>query len=97
LQVHIQLKACNDFNYHFLMLGTLLLFISVSRLYEPELICERKSGQLKRCPFWAAGANDIIAVDQHDKWKQFEGWTTKVQFFNLEQARNIIYPTIISL
>jgi len=29
------------------------------------------AGWLKRRRFWAAGVNDILAVDQHDKWKRF--------------------------
>jgi hypothetical protein len=37
--------------------------------YEPELIQARKANRLKRKRFWAAGVNDIWAVDQHDKWK----------------------------
>ena len=41
------------------------------RIYEPELVRERKEGRLKRRRFWAAGVNDMLAVDQHDKWKRF--------------------------
>ena len=37
--------------------------------YEPNLIKARKANRLKRKRFWAAGVNDIWAVDQHDKWK----------------------------
>ncbi|KAF8119494.1 hypothetical protein EV363DRAFT_1462101 [Boletus edulis] len=40
-------------------------------LYEPELIRQRKARCLLRRRFWAAGVNDIWAVDQHDKWKRF--------------------------
>jgi len=40
-------------------------------VFEPELVCERKAGRLKCQRFWAASVNDILAVDQHDKWKQF--------------------------
>ncbi|KAG1721252.1 hypothetical protein EDB19DRAFT_1646599 [Suillus lakei] len=40
-------------------------------VYEPELVCERKSRCLKRRRFWAAGVNDLFAVDQHDKWLRF--------------------------
>ncbi|KIM38531.1 hypothetical protein M413DRAFT_20009 [Hebeloma cylindrosporum] len=39
--------------------------------YEKELMRARKSGRLRRRRFWAAGVNDILAVDQHDKWKRF--------------------------
>ncbi|KAF8492109.1 hypothetical protein JB92DRAFT_3147563 [Gautieria morchelliformis] len=42
--------------------------------YEPEGIRERKAKWLKRRRFWAAGVNDIWAIDQHDKWKRFNLW-----------------------
>lgn len=38
---------------------------------EPDLIRERKARRLKRRRFWAAGINDILTMDQHDKWKRF--------------------------
>ncbi|KAF8996698.1 hypothetical protein BDQ17DRAFT_1249445 [Cyathus striatus] len=38
-------------------------------LYEPELVQQRRAQRLRRKRWWAAGVNDIIAVDQHDKWK----------------------------
>ncbi|KAF8076956.1 hypothetical protein FPV67DRAFT_1715799 [Lyophyllum atratum] len=41
------------------------------REFEPELIRERKARRLKRRRFWAAGVNDLLAVDQHDKWMRF--------------------------
>lgn len=40
-------------------------------MYEPKLVKERKAGRLKRRRFWAAGVNDVWAVDQHDKWLRF--------------------------
>lgn len=40
-------------------------------VYEPHLVKVRKAGRLQRCRFWAAGVNDIWAVDQHDKWLRF--------------------------
>ena len=39
--------------------------------YEPHLLNKRKANRLKRRRFWAAGVNDIWAVDQHDKWLRF--------------------------
>jgi hypothetical protein len=39
--------------------------------YEPEGLSERKARRLKRKRFWAAGVNDIWAIDQHDKWQRF--------------------------
>ncbi|KAG9312434.1 hypothetical protein JVU11DRAFT_6818 [Chiua virens] len=41
------------------------------QLYEPHLIQARRANRLKRRRFWAAGVNDIWAVDQHDKWLRF--------------------------
>lgn len=38
------------------------------RIYEPHLVRERKVNRLRRRRFWAAGVNDLWAVDQHDKW-----------------------------
>ena len=40
-------------------------------LYEPDLVRQRKAGRLQCRRFWAAGINDIWAVDQHDKWQSF--------------------------
>ncbi|KAJ7200378.1 hypothetical protein GGX14DRAFT_660301 [Mycena pura] len=37
--------------------------------YEAELIMKRRARRLRRKRFYAAGLNDIWAVDQHDKWK----------------------------
>ncbi|KAG2359833.1 hypothetical protein BDR07DRAFT_1291218 [Suillus spraguei] len=39
--------------------------------YEPDLVREQKAQRLKRKRFWAAGVNDLFAVDQHDKWLRF--------------------------
>ena len=39
--------------------------------YEEDLVKERKARPLKRRWFWSAGVNDMVAVDQHDKWKCF--------------------------
>ncbi|KAF9536051.1 hypothetical protein CPC08DRAFT_652289, partial [Agrocybe pediades] len=47
------------------------VIVSYFRIFEPDLVRERKSGRLKRRQFWAAGVNDLIAVDQHDKWKKY--------------------------
>jgi hypothetical protein len=47
------------------------LIVVYFRVYESKLIRERKAGGLKRRRFWAAGVNDILAVDQHDKWTIF--------------------------
>ncbi|KAF8149133.1 hypothetical protein B0H34DRAFT_758164 [Crassisporium funariophilum] len=47
------------------------LIVVYFRVWEPELVRQRKAGRLKRRRFWAAGPNDLLAVDQHDKWKRF--------------------------
>ncbi|KAG1778947.1 hypothetical protein EV702DRAFT_1186286 [Suillus placidus] len=39
--------------------------------YEPDLVRQCKARRLCRKRFWAAGVNDLFAVDQHDKWLQF--------------------------
>jgi len=39
--------------------------------FEPHLLRQRKVNRLKRRQFWAAGVNDIWAIDQHDKWLRF--------------------------
>jgi hypothetical protein len=39
--------------------------------FEPEQTKERKANRLKRKQFWAAGINDLWAIDQHDKWQRF--------------------------
>ncbi|KAG2148334.1 hypothetical protein BD769DRAFT_1624766 [Suillus cothurnatus] len=39
--------------------------------FEVELVRQWKAQQLKRRQFWAAGVNDLFAVDQHDKWLRF--------------------------
>lgn len=41
------------------------------RLTEPEAVQSRMGRKFKRRRFWAAGVNDIWAMDQHDKWKHF--------------------------
>ncbi|KAG2368383.1 hypothetical protein BDR07DRAFT_1372167 [Suillus spraguei] len=40
-------------------------------IYEANLICQQKARHLQRRCFWAAGVNDIVAVDQHNKWLWF--------------------------
>ncbi|KAG1774631.1 hypothetical protein EV702DRAFT_1047582 [Suillus placidus] len=40
-------------------------------IYEADLVRQRKARRLQRRCFWAAGVNDIVAVDQHDKWLRF--------------------------
>ncbi|KAG2158616.1 uncharacterized protein EDB93DRAFT_556898 [Suillus bovinus] len=39
--------------------------------YEVDLVRQRKARRLQRQQFWAAGVNDLFAVDQHDKWLRF--------------------------
>ncbi|KAJ7251060.1 hypothetical protein C8J57DRAFT_1238923 [Mycena rebaudengoi] len=45
------------------------LVVEYFALYEPEMVRERRKNRLRRKRFWAAGVNDMWAVDQHDKWK----------------------------
>lgn len=44
---------------------------SYFNIYEPELVLQHKANRLRRRHFWAAGVNDIFAVDQHDKWLRY--------------------------
>ncbi|KAI6010570.1 hypothetical protein BKA83DRAFT_16275 [Pisolithus microcarpus] len=39
--------------------------------YELHLVRQCKANRLQRRRFWAAGVNDIWAIDQHDKWLRF--------------------------
>ncbi|KAG2142390.1 hypothetical protein DEU56DRAFT_754729 [Suillus clintonianus] len=47
------------------------LVIAYCAVYEADLVHQRKARRLKRRRFWAAGVNDLFAVDQHDKWLRF--------------------------
>ncbi|KAG2739204.1 hypothetical protein P692DRAFT_20757479, partial [Suillus brevipes Sb2] len=47
------------------------IVISYFHEYEPELVRQRKANRLRRKRFWAAGVNDLFAVDQHDKWLRY--------------------------
>ncbi|KAG1821416.1 hypothetical protein EV424DRAFT_1539144 [Suillus variegatus] len=47
------------------------LVISYCAADEADLIHQQKAHRLKRRRFWAAGVNDLFAVDQHDKWLRF--------------------------
>ncbi|KAG2125170.1 hypothetical protein DEU56DRAFT_759413 [Suillus clintonianus] len=40
-------------------------------LYELELVRQHKACRLRRRRFWAAGVNNLFAVNQHDKWLRF--------------------------
>ncbi|KAF8584518.1 hypothetical protein K439DRAFT_1238577, partial [Ramaria rubella] len=41
------------------------------KTYKPEGVKQRKARHLKRKRFWAAGVNDIWAINQHNKFKCF--------------------------
>ncbi|KAG1844036.1 hypothetical protein DFJ58DRAFT_717670 [Suillus subalutaceus] len=47
------------------------IVISYFHTYEPELVRQWKANRLRRKRFWAAGVNDLFAVDQHDKWLRY--------------------------
>ncbi|KAG2033434.1 hypothetical protein BDR03DRAFT_1014290 [Suillus americanus] len=47
------------------------VMMSYFAAYELELVWQRKARRLKWKRFWAAGINDLFAVDQHDKWLRF--------------------------
>ncbi|KAG9083879.1 hypothetical protein FRC06_004327, partial [Ceratobasidium sp. 370] len=41
---------------------------------EPDQVRARKGQVAQRRVFYSVGANEIWAIDQHDKWKRFELW-----------------------
>ncbi|KAG1843638.1 hypothetical protein C8R48DRAFT_618652, partial [Suillus tomentosus] len=47
------------------------IVISYFAAYEAGLVRQRKARRLQRRQFWAAGVNDLFAVNQHDKWLHF--------------------------
>ncbi|KAG1859088.1 hypothetical protein C8R48DRAFT_774899 [Suillus tomentosus] len=59
--------------------------------YEVDLVCQHKAHRLQRQQFWAAGVNDLFAVNQHDKWLRFglalhtdiEPFTGRIMWMNL--------------
>ncbi|KXN83457.1 hypothetical protein AN958_01417 [Leucoagaricus sp. SymC.cos] len=50
------------------------VIVNYFHTFEPKLVAQQKIGHLKRRKFWAAGVNDIWAVDQHNKWKLLGLW-----------------------
>ncbi|KAH6884635.1 hypothetical protein BKA70DRAFT_1445832 [Coprinopsis sp. MPI-PUGE-AT-0042] len=40
-------------------------------VYEAHLVAGRRARRLLCKRFWAAGVNNVLAVDQHDKWQRF--------------------------
>ncbi|KAI6145417.1 hypothetical protein BKA82DRAFT_129707 [Pisolithus tinctorius] len=44
---------------------------SYCQTHEPDLLKQHKAHKLQRCCFWAAGVNDLWAIDQHNKWLKF--------------------------
>lgn len=70
---HECFQVCNYLFYFHLRSNSLArsLIVVYFRVYERNLVRERKARRLKRWRFWAAGVNDMIAVDQHDKWQRF--------------------------
>ncbi|THU85240.1 hypothetical protein K435DRAFT_558126, partial [Dendrothele bispora CBS 962.96] len=47
------------------------VIIEYMHKYEPDLVRARVRRRLKRRRFWAAGVNDVLCVDQHDKLKRY--------------------------
>ncbi|KAJ7572567.1 hypothetical protein C8J56DRAFT_1140717 [Mycena floridula] len=63
------LEMRNLLFHEHMILASRPYLVDYFRLYEPHLIAERKAKNLKRKRFWAAGVNDLVVFDQHDKWK----------------------------
>ncbi|KAG1893790.1 uncharacterized protein F5891DRAFT_1131149 [Suillus fuscotomentosus] len=57
-------------------------------IYEADLVRQRKARRLQRRRFWAAGVNDIVAVDQHDKWLQL------ILSYYLDTIENLDMPLV---
>ncbi|KAG1730904.1 hypothetical protein EDB19DRAFT_1831878 [Suillus lakei] len=52
-------------------------------IYEADLVHQRKAHHLQRRCFWAAGVNDIVTVDQHNKWLRFGlALHTRIELFS---------------
>ncbi|KAG1876492.1 hypothetical protein DFJ58DRAFT_720957 [Suillus subalutaceus] len=47
------------------------MVISYFAAYEAGHVHQQKAHRLQRRCFWAAGVNDLFAVDQHEKWLRF--------------------------
>lgn len=54
-----------------LCLGFRNVIESYFAIYESNLVHEHKANCLHHKRFWAAGVNDLLCVDQHDKWKKY--------------------------
>jgi len=52
-------------------------------MHEPDLVQQHKANRLHLRRFWAAGMNDIFAIDQHDKWLKYGlGLHTSIEPFS---------------
>ncbi|KAG1777542.1 hypothetical protein EV702DRAFT_1179381 [Suillus placidus] len=57
--------------------------ISYFAAYKAGLVHQRKARRLQQRRFWAAGVNDLFAVNQHDKWLWFGlGLHTRIEPFS---------------
>ncbi|KAJ7576955.1 hypothetical protein C8J56DRAFT_1114407 [Mycena floridula] len=45
--------------------------LDLFNVVEPQAVIHRKHKRFKRKTFYCAGVMDILAIDQHDKWKRF--------------------------
>ncbi|KAF8982856.1 hypothetical protein BDQ17DRAFT_1394015 [Cyathus striatus] len=66
------------------MAVTQQVVISYFALYEPDLVKQWKK-------WWSAGVNDIIAVDQHDKWKYKFGLDTWLKVWHSNSNPKLIF------
>ncbi|KAG1726455.1 hypothetical protein EDB19DRAFT_2028380 [Suillus lakei] len=71
------------------------VMMSYFAAYEPELVRQHKARKLKRKCFWAAGVNDLFAVDQHNKWLRFRLGTENYGIANAQMLLRQHYdPTL---
>ena len=66
--VNIDMIARQNVNYKMIYRSAMQGYFLT---YEPHLLRQHKANCLQCRRFWAAGVNDIWAIDQHDKWLRF--------------------------
>ncbi|KAI6154974.1 hypothetical protein BKA82DRAFT_4326410 [Pisolithus tinctorius] len=59
-------------------------------VYEPHPVCQCKAHRLQCRRFWAAGVNDIWAVDQHDNVEPFSGKIFWIHVWHSNQNPQLI-------
>ncbi|KAG2159187.1 uncharacterized protein EDB93DRAFT_1100197 [Suillus bovinus] len=74
-------------------------------IYESDLVHQRKARRLRQKCFWAAGINDLFAVDQHNKWLRFglalhtgiEPFSGRIMWMNPQLILSYYLDTLMEL